>query len=1112
MINAIVGLVRNSDKSQELILMDKTYFEAPDWYRATLLKERTASLPLLGEKDEFITDLARRKIQKWQSQSPFNEDSFFAKRLCLDNLTEAVLLYLLSEPSELVKTRLSKEPTWLVELEEAFSDFIPSDVLPGIGLDSELIEIEFLYAIEPLINQAIKNLDKEIKNWSKKGNYLPFDTQKIGFILLADLPKKIIDMLSRTMVLELNVARLQGVLKEGTSKERFQSFIERLKKPEITLAILQEYPVLARQLTIVINHWRKNSLKFIQNLSTDWEEISNTFNKGKSPGSLVALEGGIGDSHRGGRSVLLAKFESGLKLVYKPKNLGVDLHFQQFLAWLNERGNHPPFQLLKILNLGDSGWVEFIESSSCTTVEEIQRFYERQGGYLALFYALAATDFHKENVIACGEHPIMIDLEALFHPYKSELNSSQLETLVSRQMTDSVLRVGLLPRKTWGNEKSAGIDISGLGGLPGQLIPRGVSTWEGKGTDEMRLTREQVEMPVAKNLPSLNGKLVNVLDYSESIIAGFTSIYQLLVKHRDELLSSDSPLARFADDEVRVILRHTATYAKMLWESYHPDLLRDALDRERCFDRLWLEAKHRPELEKVIAAEQQDLWAGDIPIFTTQPMSRDLYTSTKQPISDFFTQSGMTIVQQRIQQLAQQDMNRQIWFIRASLATLALGAERPEPGQEEPPRLELTRENKEIGESASCSNQCRDVNRERLLSGAIAIGDRLEELALRGEEDAMWLGFNWTNEKQWSVLPLKIDLYDGISGIVLFLAYLGEVTAKKRYTTLAKAALRTVQRQIERDRGLIQSIGAFSGLGGIIYTMTHLGRLWEQPSLISEAAALAEVLPSLMAKDEQLDIIAGAAGCIAGLLALYRCQPDERILALARQCGEYLVNQATPKKQGRAWVIKQGGLEPLSGFSHGAAGIAWALLELAALTGEHSFYQAALDGITYERSLFYPELSNWLDLRKQETKDKPNQHYCMTAWCHGAPGIGLARLRCLPYIDDLAIRAEINTAIKTTLEQGFGLNHSLCHGDLGNLELILQASSILQDTRYQIQIERLTTLILDRIEHQGWICGVPLGIETPGLMTGLAGIGYGLLRLAEPEKIPSVLVLEPPKL
>ena len=103
-------------------------------------------------------------------------------------------------------------------------------------------------------------------------------------------------------------------------------------------------------------------------------------------------------------------------------------------------------------------------------------------------------------------------------------------------------------------------------------------------------------------------------------------------------------------------------------------------------------------------------------------------------------------------------------------------------------------------------------------------------------------------------------------------------------------------------------------------------------------------------------------------------------------------------------------------------------------------------------------------------------------------------------------------ALKTTLAEGFDQNHSLCHGDLGNLELLLQASLILVDPRWQTEVDRLAAMILECIERHGWRCGLPLGVESPGLMTGLAGIGYGLLRLAEPARVPSVLVLAPPPL
>jgi lantibiotic modifying enzyme len=207
-------------------------------------------------------------------------------------------------------------------------------------------------------------------------------------------------------------------------------------------------------------------------------------------------------------------------------------------------------------------------------------------------------------------------------------------------------------------------------------------------------------------------------------------------------------------------------------------------------------------------------------------------------------------------------------------------------------------------------------------------------------------------------------------------------------------------------------------------------------------------------------------------------------------------------KRGIGWSIEGAITRPLTGFSHGTAGIAWALLELAALTGEEHFRKAALDAIAYERDLFSPEAGNWPHLAD-------NDSFWVT-WCHGAPGIGLARLCSLRYLDDANTRTEIDVALQTTLAQGFGTNHSLCHGDLGNLELILQASQTLEDRQWQVRVEQIAAGILESIDQHGWLCGVPLQVATPDLMNGLAGIGYGLLRLAEPARVPSVLVLAAP--
>ncbi|MEQ9671508.1 type 2 lanthipeptide synthetase LanM family protein [Coleofasciculus sp. G2-EDA-02] len=1080
--------------------MNKAYFKTADWYRGITLKERATSLPLVRKQVRNVdvnVELAQRRIQQWKSQSPFTTDSNFAQRLGIDDITEEEFLYLLGEPIEVIQNRLPTSTDWLIEICQAFVDSDSSSIPLPEELQGEEVA-GFLDAIAPLINQGLAQLHQGVQTLIETHPSLPFDPSTVEALLFANLPGQLLRILSRTMVLELNVARLQGLLQGDTPEERFKSFLQRLRQPEIVLPLLQEYPVLARQLVISINRWINFSLEFLQHLCTDWLDICTTFSPEAETGVLVQIDGGVGDTHRGGRAVLIAKFSSGFQVVYKPKSLAVDVHFQQLLEWLNQRGNHPPFRTLKILNQGTYGWVEFITPQGCTNPEEIQRFYERQGGYLALLYAIEATDFHMENLIASGEHPVLVDLESLFHPQISDIEINNSDKLAFTTIGYSVLRVGLLPQRLWVNDESEGIEMSGLGGESGQMTLHTVPYLEAIGTDEMRVIRERMPISGSNNRPTLNDAEVNILEYAETIITGFTNVYQLLLRYREELLSENSPLAAFAEDEVRFIMRPTYTYALLLHESYHPDLLRDALERDRFFDHLWLDIEQQPYLAKVIAAERDDLWQGDIPMFTTRPNSRAIWSSSNQKIADFYGESGMSLVQRRLKQLSNTDLTQQLWFIHASLTTLAMAGD----------ELQFS--------SYRVTEPQNHASREQVLAAAQVVGNRLETLALHGEKDTSWIGLTVIKEKHWTLTPLGIGLYDGLPGVVLFLAYLGAVSDENRYTVLAKSALTTMQRQLESSKSFIQAIGGFEGWGGVIYTLTHLGILWNEPALLAEAETLVELLPNLITKDEHLDIVGGAAGCLNSLIGLYRCRPSQRILGAAIQCGEQIISQAKTMEKGVGWVSVWGRKLPLAGFSHGAAGIASALLELSALTGDSRFRTTALAAIEYERSLFRPEVGNWPDLRDFSSSilaDKDdNQPSCMTAWCHGAPGIGLGRLRSLPHLDDAKIRTEIDTALKTTLEHGFGSNHSLCHGDLGNLELLLQASQTFDDPQWKTQVDRFAAIILESIDKYGWLCGVPLGVETPGLMTGLAGIGYGLLRLAAPDRVPSVLVLEPPKL
>ncbi|MGK7904134.1 MAG: type 2 lanthipeptide synthetase LanM family protein [Hormoscilla sp.] len=1047
--------------------------EEATWYQALTLTER---IPSLGT-NRFDEKLAESRRQRWRSQTPFATDSYYHQRLAMDGMADPESFdCILGEPTEALKERSPVPPTWLKELEKAFARTEPPEieVVPPAKLPPGKESRGFLYAIEPLLSQGIDRLKKEVKalrSGTEATGKIPFDPLTVvQEVCYRELPQQLLRMLSQTMALELNVARLQGLLSGDSPRERFLNFLERVYRREAMLSILEEYPVLARELVVAIDRWVNFSRELLQHLCADWDEICTTFSPEGDPGRLVEIEK-AGDSHRGGRYVVIAKFSSGLQLVYKPKALAIDVHFQELLTWLNLQDVIPPLKTLKVIDRGTYGWCEFVRAGSCNSKAEVEGFYQRIGGYLALLYALEATDFHSENLIAAGDQPVLIDLEALFHPRRATTEKKASVFLARKQMADSVLRVGLLPRRTWANAESEGIDKSGIGAKPGQMSSRPIRAWEGVATDEMHVVRQRAQLLEDRNRPQLQEADVNVLDYAEEIVSGFAAVYQCLAERRSEFQEF---LTRFAGDEVRVVLRPTRTYSLLLQESFHPDVLQNALDRDLLFDRLWIEVQYDEYLARFIPRERLSLWQGDIPMFTTRPNSRDILGSDNQLFTDGFDRSGMELVQSRLSQLDARDLARQIWFIRASLSTVAMA--------EEPARWK----------GYDLFAPQRSCDRSQLIAAASAIGDQLELLALRSEEEATWMGLTLAGGYHGTLAPLTWTLYDGLPGMALFLAYLGAIAGEERYTKLARSAMSALEPQIKEGEALIPTIGGFSGWGGVIYTLTHLSILWSQPELLAQAVQLVENVNRLIAKDACFDIIAGAAGCIASLLALYRCAPDEKVLATAMACGDHLLSQGKPQNEGICWVRNDGNF-PTTGFAHGGAGIAWALLELAAVTNCDRFREGASAAIAYERS----------QLAGGENLTYP------PIWCNGISGIGLGRLHSLKYMDDAQTRREINTAVNATLERGFGLNHCLCHGDLGNLELLRSAGEIIPFT--ENQIDRLTATIVESMNKHGWLCGTLLGVETPGLMIGLAGIGYGLLRLASPDRVPSVLLLAPPK-
>ncbi|EPX56490.1 Lanthionine biosynthesis protein LanM [Cystobacter fuscus DSM 2262] len=1070
--------------------MEEHVLHNPVWHRSTTLQERVRVLRKrsFGCTDEARSDLARaaRRLTRWRSRASLERDDDFSHRLALDGLNEEQLLRLLGEPAEILAARQGPPPEWVSRLLRSLSQPAAADT------DQEQLtrrfsptSAAFLSLLQPLISEGRSRLEEKLRRLVARHPGAPLGLASAAALCLPYLYARLHELQVRTLVLEMNVARLEGLLTGGSAEERFQSFIERMRQPAQLRSLLAEYPVLARRLVACVDTWVSTSFEMLERLTGDFQEIRLALSPNREPGELTGCEPGAGDAHRGGRTVVLLTFSSGLRLVYKPRSLAVAVHFQELLTWLDDRGATPALRTTRILDRGSYGWVEFIERSPCRSIEEVRRFYERQGGYLALLYVLEATDAHLENIIAAGEHPVLIDHESLFHSHFPVEGADRAGRQADLALAESVLRVGLLPTRSWADEDSEGIDFSALGAKAGQLSPGAAPIVEGVGTDEMRIIRKRVAVDGSSNLPMLEGVEVGVLPYADAFKGGFSRMYRLLLEHRDELLDANGPLSRFATDEVRIIVRPTYLYHLMLRESAHPDNLRDALDLDGFFDRLWKTLEHMPYSRPLIPYEREDLWRDDIPFFTSRPRSRDIWSSNGQRLPDFFPASGLELSRQRIETLSEEDLSQQLWFIEASFTAISVtmgGGLLP------------SRPLKEAAVPAS---------RERLLARAETLGDRLAELAYRRAGSASWIGLMPVAERYWLPTPLGIDLYSGLSGVALFLAWLGELTGKGHYTEVAWETLASIRQRLEEDKSLPGTFGAF-GDCGVLHALAHLGALWNEPRLWDEAEALLARLPALIDKDKKHDVFGGAAGCILLLLGLDRCRPSSRARELAVRCGEQLLASAQTMEQGLGWPTPLGP-SPLTGLLHGASGIAWALFELATATGEERFRTTARRALEYERAHFSPEAGNWRDLRAE-----PAPGGFMVSLCHGAPGVGLARLFMLPNLDAEQAHEELSAAVATTLARGFGGTHSLCHGDLGNLEFLMLAEKVLGQSALGHERQRLAAAILTSIEEAGVLCGVPLGVETPGFMTGLAGVGYALLRLAEPERVPSVLALELP--
>jgi len=896
-----------------------------------------------------------------------------------------------------------------------------------------------------------------------------------------------------SMALYQTFERPRGRKSAGRDPDRGEVFYRNFVREMLEggwCEFLLDFSVLARQLCTLVLTWEGSVREFSQRFEADRLLIATRFAGGADPGSISSLRPGLSDRHDQGRQVIAVTLTSGLRLIYKPRDIGVTEKYERFLVWLAGHGLADAPSSLKVLRRHGYGWIEYTDHLALRSAGQAALYFRKAGSLLCLAYLLEGRDLHMDNVVCAGAGgPILIDVEALFQPSAEE----QLQGTFQKArgtLQRSVINSGLLSFQQTDADGKV-FDMGGLCGRGGHLSTRENRVWKFAGTDAMRPVLEPLIAEPMENVVRLSGEILSPSDFQGPIAEGFKNTYHFLIEHRDELLGSDSPLLPFREETTRLIFRPSNLYALVQSKLISPEYQHEGIDGTLLIDslnRVFAGAPSRPALWPLVADERSAMERLDIPLFTMAIGATTVVSESGETIGDHYRKSGLSVVIERLRFLSREDLQRQIEFLRAALA-----------GQTEqlPPA-----EEKAIANTPPLSL-------EELLEHAFRIADAIHERAIRGDDGgATWIAPAYLRLDDRTDQGVSYYLYDGAAGISLFLAALAAVGHRQNDRELALAAVRPIElvmKSEEPSRLLEQEgIGICNGLGSLVYSLTVIASLLDEDRLIELARALArQITDEKISRDTRLDLEGGSAGAILALLELFDATGDRDVLSRAVACGEHLLGRQLPLAGGASWA-GEGGL-PLAGLAHGAAGFAWALSRLSAVTGKARYLAAARRAVDYEHSLYSSSEGNWPVLTAGGT------HRFMTAWCHGAPGLALGRLGSLGSINGAETMGEIDQALKTTSRSGMSPIDHLCCGNLGRAEVLLTAGRRLGRPALVFEAETRVAGVVRRAAERGSF-SLRLSEEEnqsfqPGFFRGVSGIGYQLLRLAEPA-LPSILSFE----
>ena len=585
-----------------------------------------------------------------------------------------------------------------------------------------------------------------------------------------------------------------------SSRPSYDRFVAEMKTGGFR-SLFEDKPGLLRLMALVTRQWIDTSRELVLRLDADLPTIGHTILNSGASSQITEIEGDLSDPHNGGHAVQIISFEDGSKIVYKPKDLQLDVSWYALVERLNRAT--PPIELRAVRAIAREGygWTEFISHSGCADQEGCKRFFRRAGAWLALFHCFAATDMHQENIIAAGEHPVPIDLETILQaaPEQTRTQDPEGQALDAAMeiVANSIMTVGLLPAYGRGPDNN----VFAMGGMTADWNYKTKIKWNNINSDEMQPTKvEKVGTP-NPNLPHVDGRYARFGDHIDDFIAGFAT-YAKFLQHQSRDLRQGYLLNGFAGIPVRKVIRLTRFYYMLLMRlkdhrsmddgvvwSAQADFVARLADWEKSYDPLW-------PLQK---AERSALLALNVPYFVSMSDGNETTDTTGISIRTEAI-SGMDRARARLRDFDEREIAWQIEVINAN--TNSIRKSRESTADRGKSHLSWS------------GGDAHAATRDDLIAEADRIAGEISHQAIRRGPGAAWIGLDWLGDAEvFQLMCLGPDLYNGASGIGVFLAAHAAVTGCKPSAELALAGLSHLRKDL-KGRNAARQARAL-GLGGV---------------------------------------------------------------------------------------------------------------------------------------------------------------------------------------------------------------------------------------------------------------------------------------------------------